>query len=764
MTRNFVGKKRGKTVLYTILTFVLLSALFLSLAGYLYNDAENRAMETLHVQTKQIKDDLTLQMLSDRENLTTMANFAAKLYLDGDNYSLLFDSFKPIGLISNVGILNSDGTFMTKNGSVDLNGQISFADEVGKGSYISGRVRDLTNVNYERVRSAVPIVANGETVGILYGIIRLESIEGRYVNVATELDAQLFIYEAGSGDLIVDSIHDKPGNISFLKERQYRGDYSYEQFATTDKGFTSFKSAYRDEDVLMHYSTIEDLNWEIALVRYDSQVYAETHTLLSILFPIFIAMVAIMGTFSFIMTMSERRKNNVIDCASTVRKILIESSGNNNNIVEALKEVVTFTRSRSALFFDSNDEDYCFITPEFKGKLLLKEKRKALKVELFRYVSCLTAADVSTLKVTSIRTNSRLEKTNPVLYAMLKEYSISEVVFSATVNHSNHITILSVLNPKRRADACYLSEKIAACFAIALSNHNILNKTKLAATTDSLTGAMNRVAYNNDLHFINEEKPFDFSCIYVDVNELHYINNKFGHAAGDEMLLYIAYTLKDIFFGQKVYRMGGDEFLVFCRDMSQDDIRKCLDMFYEQLKLHNYHVAVGVSFRSQNTNTEEMVREAEVRMYESKARYYQNKEHQIEISAEEEYVQTKTGILEIDTMLSILKESYNGIYRVSLDTDKARRVLMPAYLKYNETEDNFSRLFAKYVSEMAEPDYHRALLSFQNYDAIRQQLGDGKIPRITYKKINGETVTLSVHKLGDENDYTSETLWVFSKK
>ena len=347
MSRNVVKKKKGRTVVYTILTFVLLSALFLSLAGYLYTDAENRAMETLHTQTKQIKDDLTLQMLSDRENLATMASFAAKLDLDGDGYDLLFESFKPIGLISNIGILMPDGSFVTKNGSIDLNGQISFAEEAIKGAYFSGRVRDLTNVDYERVRSAVPIVANGETVGILYGIIKLESIEERYIDLATELDAQLFIYEGTTGDLIVDSIHDQPGNISFLRERKYKGDYSYEEFATSEKGFSSFRSAYKDEDVLLHYSTIEDLGWKIALVRYDSQVYAETHDLLLKLLCVFVAMVAIMGVFSTAMTMVERRNNNVIDCASDVRKILIEASGNNNNnITEALKIVGRFTRSR----------------------------------------------------------------------------------------------------------------------------------------------------------------------------------------------------------------------------------------------------------------------------------------------------------------------------------------------------------------------------------------------------------------------------------
>ena len=102
-----------------------------------------------------------------------------------------------------------------------------------------------------------------------------------------------------------------------------------------------------------------------------------------------------------------------------------------------------------------------------------------------------------------------------------------------------------------------------------------------------------------------------------------------------------------------------------------------------------------MSYRTQNVNCEEMVREAEIRMYEAKAQYYQNKEkNSISKDEDKNYVQTKTGIREIDTMISVLKEHYNGIYRVSLENDSAHRILMPSYLGYNEYEESFSRLLS----------------------------------------------------------------------
>ena len=88
---------------------------------------------------------------------------------------------------------------------------------------------------------------------------------------------------------------------------------------------------------------------------------------------------------------------------------------------------------------------------------------------------------------------------------------------------------------------------------------------------------------------------------------------------------------------------------------------------------------------------------------------------------------------------------------------------MPAYLKYNENEEHFSQLFSNFVVESIESDYHRAVMSFLNYEALKHQLMDGKTPKITFKKNNGESVLLSVYKLSDTAYNVSDTLWVFAK-
>lgn len=758
-------KRRQNHLLYTFITTILVCIVFLYMVSYIYNDAQEEAYEMLHLQTKQIKDDLNLQLLSDRENLVTMANFAAKLYSDGEGYDLMFESFKPIGLIENIGILNPDNTFVTKAGSVNLDGLISFAEEKEKGTYISGRVADLTNEGHELIRSAVPIIVNDETVGVLYGVIKLSVIGAKYEQMAKELDAQLFVYDKETGNLVIDTVHDELGNISFLEDRTYNEDYSYEQLISNDKGFLSFQSAYKKENLHMHYSTLDELGWMIAFGRYDSQVFNRTSTLTHVLFFTFILIVGIIALYVLILMSGEKRINVVTNCASEVRKELLQTVDGQNNIAGALELICKFARARSAMFFDTNGDDYNYIMPGYESEALSIEGKNYFKNELIHYATEIYKSSKATLNVLGIRPNKQLQTTNPEFYTFLKKYKISDVSFAAIMNNTNHITILGVTNAGNKKEAIMIAEKIAACFSMALHNKNYVNKTEIEATTDSLTGTYNRVEYKNDLLVLDEQKAEDFSCIYVDVNELHIRNNKYGHAAGDEMLVYIANTLRKVFYGHKVYRMGGDEFLVFCENTAPETVDKNIEEFLKQLKPKNYHVAIGIAYRKQNNYTEDVVNEAEQKMYEAKAEYYQNKEKQnATMQLNTEFVRAETGIPEIDTMLSVLKESYNGIYRVALDTDKAKRILMPAYLNYNEKEEHYSVLFSKYVEKSVHPDYQRAMLSFLNYDAIKHQLKEGKNPSVNYKKNDGEYVILSVYQLGENMTETSDTLWVFAKK
>ena len=80
----------------------------------------------------------------------------------------------------------------------------------------------------------MPITVDGDTVGVLYGVIKLDKLGERYSQMAEELDAQLFVYDKENGDLVIDTIHNELGNISFLKDRKYNDNYSYEEMIESE--------------------------------------------------------------------------------------------------------------------------------------------------------------------------------------------------------------------------------------------------------------------------------------------------------------------------------------------------------------------------------------------------------------------------------------------------------------------------------------------------------------------------------------------------
>ncbi|MBQ8588326.1 MAG: GGDEF domain-containing protein, partial [Clostridia bacterium] len=602
------------------------------------------------------------------------------------------------------------------------------------------------------------------TVGILYGIIDPVAFKERYSKSVSELKAQLYVYVEGTGNFVLDTYNETLGNISELKDRKYKKGFSYEDMINTERGYSSFQSKSTGEVMYAHYAPLGISDWKILLVRPELIVFKNARIISSALFGVFSLMILIFGLYLFLIFSDEKRRSSIALYASKIRKLLLDINTQKSNIYETMESITLFTKARSTIFVDTDGDDFNYICTNFAEKLLIDEDRKYFVSELFRYAADMHGSRGTTFTVIELSANMGLQKSNPKFYDFISVHDIEEICFAAVSDKHNRTNILGIINPKRSKTAMALLEEIAVCFSIAIYNKNYLNRTELAAATDSLTGLLNRVSAKKDMVRFDEEKAKNFACVYVDVNELHLCNNKYGHAAGDEMLLYIANTLREVYYGHNIYRMGGDEFLVFMCDVNSEEVKQSSKKLMQRLEPKNYHVAVGTSYRIQNTNCDELMREAEIRMYEAKAHYYQNKEQKsVSLSEDQGYKCIKTGISEIDTLLSVMKEHYSGIYRVKLSDDIAKRIIMPSYLGYKEEEHGFSRLLSKYITEAISPDFHRALLSFMNYDAIRGQLMNGNIPRVTYKRTNGETMILSVYSLSHNSENVDDTLWVFEK-
>lgn len=107
------------------------------------------------------------------------------------------------------------------------------------------------------------------------------------------------------------------------------------------------------------------------------------------------------------------------------------------------------------------------------------------------------------------------------------------------------------------------------------------------AFTDTLTGIGNNAAYSRDVMEIKEQianKTAYFSMAIIDVNNLKYINDNYGHDKGNVLIISTAETAVSVFGQDKVYRIGGDEFAVLLRNVDSETAKLLAERFLLLLK------------------------------------------------------------------------------------------------------------------------------------------------------------------------------------
>lgn len=177
---------------------------------------------------------------------------------------------------------------------------------------------------------------------------------------------------------------------------------------------------------------------------------------------------------------------------------------------------------------------------------------------------------------------------------------------------------------------------IASCCMIFLLSKFMkekYEKEKLLYTsnTDELTSCYNRHAYETGMHQLDLNQEWIY--LSLDLNGLKHANDTLGHAAGDELIKAAADCMKEVFYKYgKVYRVGGDEFVVLLSKHVEDfdallqTFEANVDHWHGEL-IESMSISYGIVFNNEKKweSVEEISKTADDRMYKSKWLYYQKK-------------------------------------------------------------------------------------------------------------------------------------------
>lgn len=330
----------------------------------------------------------------------------------------------------------------------------------------------------------------------------------------------------------------------------------------------------------------------------------------------------------------------VVALAATMEWLGLIFTGN-TNIPKALIKVVKFM-------------DY-ILTPVAGGIIVLQFKKTTKVIErsifgvlivnfIFQFISLFTNWMIY-VDDNHVYHHGPLYIVYIVMYFLVILLTIGEfALFGRQFRKKNRLSLYSILafviiavSLQMAFDIriSYLALTIALAFIFIhhsefsqLSADDKIEEQKILITIDPLTGIANRYSYEQDLNTIDFND--DFVVFSVDINGLKRANDNYGHKAGDELICGAADTITQVLTAYgKCYRTGGDEFIALAH-VGEDKIEDILHELNKKAEkwsgkeIKELSLSAGAASKKEfpNYSIDELVSEADQRMYKIKSEYY----------------------------------------------------------------------------------------------------------------------------------------------
>ena len=281
---------------------------------------------------------------------------------------------------------------------------------------------------------------------------------------------------------------------------------------------------------------------------------------------------------------------------------------------------------------------------------------------------------------------------------------------------------------------------------------------------DSLTGLLNRNAFDDDVEFIQATHDKPLTVMYMDLIGLHEINNHLGHARGDVVLCELADAARAYFGDDNIYRIGGDEFVIISFAHSMAQSARQMGYMRQELLDHGCELSVGMAESDDGEDIPDLVNQAENEMRKNKKRYYASGSGKRQLRTlnkqlEDILVRNK----DMESLLQHLNTRYSIAYVVNLRADTQRPVVVPGYVQkmLDKHGGSFHEMLLDYCDKLVAPAYRDGFRMLFDYDYVRDRIcGEGAI-RYAYVRNDGERFLITIFP---DTHSVDEVMWVFAKE
>lgn len=280
---------------------------------------------------------------------------------------------------------------------------------------------------------------------------------------------------------------------------------------------------------------------------------------------------------------------------------------------------------------------------------------------------------------------------------------------------------------------------------------------------DSLTGLLNRNAYDSDVEQLRSADIGAVVCVYADMIGLHEVNNHLGHKQGNRMLCEFADAARAFFGDDRLYRIGGDEFVIISSAHTEAQTRKQLNYMRERLHTQGCEISVGVASSESTSDLPKIIEQAENEMRREKKEYYVQGGSKRQLRGLNKKLE---GILvrnqDMESLLRHLNGRYSIACMVNLRTDSQRAIMVPDYFQkmLDAHDGSFKSALHDYCERLVAPFCKDSFSLLMDYDFIHARVESVGVLQYRYTRNDGEKFLLTIFADRRSKD---ETMWVFSK-
>ena len=299
-------------------------------------------------------------------------------------------------------------------------------------------------------------------------------------------------------------------------------------------------------------------------------------------------------------------------------------------LIAAMKAAQSGESGENTYFDENSNEIYSIYQPislpisDAHWALVVTHSSSALNIMLNKLFirSLLAGFVISILTIACIVMFSRrLTKPMHEIIAMANRVRAGDLSGQLSIKSDNEIGVL----------ADNINHMIQGLRATRKKSKDAETKIKAIAYHDALTGLPNRTHFLIYLRQMIEksvQSRFYGALLFIDVDKFKMVNDTYGHAVGDGLLIAFAKRIVDIAGRKEVAcRFGGDEFLLFLLGYDETDTRTICEKLVKSMREpfeisgHKFSLSTSVGaalFPKDADNIDDLLERADAALYVSK--------------------------------------------------------------------------------------------------------------------------------------------------